>query len=152
MESSFILFEKDFNKLKRKILEIKKNNKEVNIIYSGEDDDFNRLVLEKAEINFLMINLLKRRDFSNQRNSGFNQVFAKIAKKRNISIGINFDEIIRSNEKDKILSRIMQNIKLCNKNKIKMKFFYSKDNLRDSYDFKALGFALGMPTWMTKEL
>ena len=49
---------------------------------------------------------------------------SSIAKKNNIVIGINIDEIINSKLKQKaeILARIKQNIKLCNKNKIKMKF------------------------------
>ena len=48
-----------------------------------------------------------------------------------------------------ILARIKQNVKLCNKNKLKMKFIFEK-NKRDSYDLKSLGLVLGMPTWMTK--
>ena len=88
-----------------------------------------------------------------QRGSGFNQVMAKIAKKNNIVIGIKLDEIINSERKIKadILARISQNVKLCNKNKLKMKFISLKEK-RDNYDIKALGLVLGMPTWMVKNL
>jgi RNase P/RNase MRP subunit p30 len=79
---------------------------------------------------------------------------AKIAKKNHVSIGINLDEVIMSNGKIKsdVLSRIKQNIKLCNKNKLKMTFVFSDKNKRDIHDLKALGLVLGMPTWMTKSL
>ena len=71
---------------------------------------------------------------------------AKLAKKNNITIAINIDEITNSQSKEKadILARIQQNIKLCNKNKVKMTFIPKKD----SHDLKALSLALGMPTWM----
>ena len=46
---------------------------------------------------------------------------AKIAKKNNIAIGINQDELINSDsrKKSQILARIRQNIELCKKNKLK---------------------------------
>ncbi len=91
-----------------------------------------------------------RKDRQKQRDSGFNHVLAKLAKKKNVAIGINLDEIIESKEKAKILARIEQNIKLCNKNKLHMKFISKKK--RNDYDLKALGLVLGMPTWMTKKL
>ena len=97
-----------------------------------------------------MVLCTKRKDFQKQRNSGFNHVLAKIAKKNNICIGINLDEIINSNEKAKILARVVQNIKLCNKNKLKMKFIGKQ--IRNIYDLKSLGLVLGMPTWMTKSI
>jgi 7-cyano-7-deazaguanine synthase in queuosine biosynthesis len=81
---------------------------------------------------------------------------AKVAKKQNITIGINLDEIIDSNslkEREEIIARIKQNIKLCNKNNVKMKFIIQKEkNKRNAHDLKALGLVLGMPTWMTSSL
>lgn len=123
------------------------------IIFSSNDDKLNRKILEKESIDILLLNQAGRKDFHKQRNSGFNQVMAKIAKKKNIIIGINLDEIIKSHGKEKsgILARVMQNIKICNKNKLKMKFIY-KNQKRNIYDLKALGLVLGMPTNMIKEL
>ncbi len=129
------------------------HNKE--IIFSSDNDELNRKILEKEKIDILLINLAGRKDFQKQRNSGFNQVLAKIAQKNNITIGINFDEIIESSqfEKEKIFARIKQNIKLCNKNKLKMKFIIQNPkNQRNIYDLKSLGLVLGMGTWMTREL
>ena len=105
-----------------------------------------------------MLNQEKRKDFQKQRNSGFNQVLAKIAKKNNITIGINLDEILEAKslkQKAKILARTKQNIKLCNKNKLQMKFLSPSQNPKNSrniYDLKSLGLVLGMPTERIKEL
>jgi RNase P/RNase MRP subunit p30 len=80
-------------------------------------------------------------------------VLAKLAKNKEIIIGINLDEVIKSEDKERgaILARVRQNIRLCNKNKIKMKFIY-KNQKRNILDLKALGLVLGMPTWMVKNL
>ena len=52
-----------------------------------------------------------------------------------------------------MIARIKQNIKLCNKSKLKMEFIaQNKKNERNLHDLKALGLVLGMPTWMTKNL
>jgi len=150
MKNYILIQENDFQKARNKI----KKNKDKKIIFFSDNDELNRKVLEKEKIDILLLNQLKRKDTLKQRNSGFNHVLAKIAKKKEIIIGINLDEIINANQKQKskILARVMQNIKLCNKNKIKMKFISLKKNLRNIYDLKALGLVLGMPTWMTKEL
>lgn len=146
-----IIQESDFNKIRKKI----KDNPDKKIIFSGNNDELNRKVLEKEKIDVLLLNQTERKDRLKQRNSGFNQVLAKLAKKNNATIGINLDEILESQgeKKKDVLGRIKQNIKLCNKNKLKMNFIALKEkNNRDVYDLKALGIVLGMPTWMTKDL
>jgi len=140
-----IITAKNFNQARN---EIKKTG-DKDIIFTSNDDDLNRQVLEKEPIQVLLLNQLERKDFAKQRNSGLNQVLTKIAKKNNIAIGINLDELIDSKgkEKSKIISRIKQNIKLCNKNKVKMKFITTKENNKRNFqDLKALGLSLGMPT------
>ncbi len=145
-----IIREKDFIKARDKIKKSKSP-----IIFSSDDDELNRKILEKEKIDFLLLNQTERKDKLKQRNSGFNHVLAKIAKKQNIVIGINLDEIIESTGKNKaeILARVVQNIKICNKAKLKMKFMATNEkNKRDAKDLKSLGLVLGMPTWMTKNL
>lgn len=141
-----IISETIFEKARKEIMEAKKP-----IIFSSDNDELNRKILEKENIDVLLINLENRKDFQKQRNSGFNQVLAKVAKKKNVVIGINFDEIIESKDKELILARIQQNIKLCNKNKLKMKFI-QQEYKKNAQDLKSLGLVLGMPTWMTKNL
>lgn len=154
-EQDVLITETNFNRIKQKVKKAKEENKNLRIIFSSEEDELNRKVIEKIpEIDILLIPLAKRKDFMKQRNSGFNHVMAKAAKKNNVLIGIDFDEILDSRnnlEKSKILSRVMQNIFLCNKNKLKI-IFISKKYKRNSRDLKSLGLVLGMPTWMAKDL
>ncbi len=149
MKKDILISENNFDKARQQI----RKNFNNQIIFSSNNDELNRKILEKENINVLLINQAGRKDKQKQRNSGFNQVLAKISKKKKVAIGINLDEIINSKakEKSKILARIKQNIKLCNKNKIQMKFISFK-NKRDIYDIKALGLVLGMPTWIIKHL
>jgi RNase P/RNase MRP subunit p30 len=146
-----IISELTFEKARKKISEVKSKNKK--IIFAGDDDELNRKILEKLKIDILLITLTGKKDFQKQRNSGFNQVLAKAANKSQVTIGINLDELIyeKGKKKSELLGRIMQNIKLCNKNKLKMQFI-SERNTRNIYDIKALGSVLGMPTWMTSNL
>ena len=146
-----IISGKTFEKARKEINE----NKSKEIIFTNDDDDLNRKIIEKLPINILLLNQKDRKDFQKQRNSGLNQVLAIIAKKNKISIGINLDEIIESSPKQKaeILARVKQNIVLCNKQKIQMKFItQNSENKRNPHDLKSLGLILGMPTWMTKGL
>ena len=144
-----ILVEKNFNRLK----DLVKKNKDKEIVFTSSDDELNRKVLEKLKIQIILIPLSNRKDFQKQRNSGFNQVMAKEAMKNKIKIGIDLDEIINAKKEEKadILARLKQNIFLCNKNKVEMKFVLNKHK-RNIHDLKALGLILGMPTSMTKKL
>lgn len=148
-----IIQENSFEKARNKI---KKESPPEGIIFTSENDDLNRKVLEKLDIETLLLNQKNRKDYHKQRNSGLNHVLAKIAKERKIEIGINLDEILEIKnkiEKAKILSRIKQNIKLCSKNDVKMKFIsLKKQNQEDKKQLKSLGLVLGMPTWMIKKL
>ena len=143
-----VISEEDFQKARN---EIRKNSGK-KIIFSGSDE-MNRKVLEKEKIDVLLIKLGGRKDRIKQRDSGFNQVLAKLAQKKEVAIGIFLDEIINSDrkEKTKILARLRQNVGICKKNKLKMTFI-SERHQKDKYDLKALGLVLGMPTWMTSTL
>ena len=79
---------------------------------------------------------------------------AKLAKKNNIKLGVNLDELIESSGKQKseIIARIKQNIKLCNKNKIEMIFINLNKKNRDPYDLRSLGLVLGLKTELVSKL
>ncbi len=148
MERKAVIHENDFDKARKLI----KENSGKRIIFSSDDEEVSRKVLEKEDISVFLINQAGRKDFQKQRDSGFNHVMAKLARKKEVVIGINLDELIKASEKEKaaIIARIKQNIKICNKNKLKMKFVY-KNQKRNSYDLAALGLVLGMPTDMLKD-
>ncbi len=147
MKNQILIQETNFDSARKKIRE----NKDKLIIFSG-NDELNRKILEKEKIDILLLNQSQRKDKQKQRDSGFNQVLAKLAKKSDITIGINLDEIINAKFKEKaeIIARIKQNVSLCKKNKLKMKFI--TQNEKDTYDLRALGLVLGMPTTITKNL
>ncbi|HOC97034.1 MAG TPA: hypothetical protein PKJ54_02015, partial [Candidatus Pacearchaeota archaeon] len=122
-DTQILITQKDFNKLKNEVKKAKEQGKQ--IIYFSEDDELNRKVIEKLEINVLLLTLNQRKDFQKQRNSGFNQVMARTMNKNRIYLGINLDEIIEETnykKKSEIFARIRQNIEICNKNKVAMKF------------------------------
>ncbi len=125
MKNIILIQDSDFNQIRKKI----KENPNKKIIFSSDNDELNRKVLEKEKIDILLLNQAHRKDKLKQRNSGLNSVLAKIAKKNNIIIGINLDEIIESKEKQKreILARVKQNIMLCNKNNLRMEFIALKN-------------------------
>jgi RNase P/RNase MRP subunit p30 len=148
-----IIKETNFEKIRAKIKKEREANPSKKILFVSKDDTLSRKVLEKTPINILVILQEGRKDKQKQRSSGLNQVLAKIAKKKNIQIGICLDEIIaaKKQEKSDILARVIQNIDICKKAKVQMQFCGCKYP-RNLYDKKSLGLVLGMPTWMTKNL
>jgi RNase P/RNase MRP subunit p30 len=141
-----ILTEKNFSRLK----EMVKKEKEKEIIFSSADDELNRKVMEKLDVSGILISLSERKDYMKQRNSGFNQVMAKIAKKKGIFIAIDFNELTNSKEKSRIISRLKQNIFLCNKYGIILKFINVEN--KNLLDLKSLLLVLGLKTSLIKNL
>ena len=111
----------NLNEARKQIQELKKENKEIAVI--SKDEDFNRKILEIKGINLFVVDEKGiGKDSLKQRNSQLNQVLCKMAKKNDISIGINFEEISKLEKKQKVvaIARLVQNIKLCRKNKNKI--------------------------------
>lgn len=101
----------------RRILDSIRKTKKIIVIVGG-DNIYNRRVLETMNINYLVSpEKTDKKDNLKQRDSGFNHVLAKIAKKKNISILINFNEIKSLSDKEQInvIQRLIQNIKICRK-------------------------------------
>ena len=127
------------------------------IIVQGRDEEFNRKVLENKKVKILLDSENTNKEANLlQRNSGLNHVLCKIAKENNIIIGINLQEIVKREGKERAdyLAKVMQNVMLCKKYKSKMlmtTFANSENELRNSYDMKALCLVLGMDTKMAKE-
>ncbi len=149
----YIIKEENFEKIRKKVLEIKDQNK--TIIFESKDEELIRKVAEKLPVDILLIDLYGKKDKQKQRDSGINEVIARIIQKNGIKIGINFDEIVESpiKEKTNIIARIKQNVRICNKNKIEMTFIIQKkENQKNIYDLKSLAITLGMPTWMVSKI
>jgi RNase P/RNase MRP subunit p30 len=145
-QDQIFIEENNFEKARKKIRE----NSGKFIIFSSADDELNRKILEKEKINVLLINETERKDFQKQRDSGLDRVMARLAKKSGALIGIKVEEISESDKKTKakIISRVIQNIEICKKEKTNMTFV-SKHQINQQ-SLSSLGLSLGMPSWMLK--
>ena len=137
----------------RKKIEIKAKEGS-KVIVKGRDDSFNRKILEDKKVNIVVSpEHGYKKDKLKQRDSGLNHILCRIASDNGIAIGIDFQEILSKRDEGKKqiaehLARIMQNIKLCRKAKVKM-ILMNKTGKSD-YDLKALLITWGMPTDMAK--
>ena len=130
----------DIEQVKNQIKDSKKNP----IIVNAQNDNFNRKILEygKFDILFFSSNFLKqKKDGLRQIDSGFNHILGKIASKNKIAIGFDLNDINQLEKKDKaiILSKIIQNIKICRKTKTKIAFINYKDKINLSNLLMSLG-------------
>src|SRR3989338_8145669 len=108
-----IINTQNLNEARKQIQKLKKENKQV--IVWAQTDEFNRKILENKDVDMIAGLELNKKDRLKQRDSGLNEVLAKLAKQNNIKIGLDISELKnkKGKEKAKILARIMQNIKLC---------------------------------------
>ena len=121
------------------------------LVVQGSNDEVNRAAVEDKRVAMLLDPEIERkRDFSDWRNSGLNDVLCRFASQNNVAIGINLSSLPENKfELAERLGRIMQNIRLCRKFKAKMLIF-SEENIND-FDLMSISFALGMSTEQAKE-
>lgn len=126
----------------------KVNNERDLVVVEGSKN--NRAVLENKKVDLLLSpEKGVKRDSLHYRNSGLNHVLCKLAKKNDIAIGFSFNDVLLSNgeRRAKILGRMMQNVSLCRKYKLKMVIgSFAKDRwqMRKSTDLISFGVCLGM--------
>lgn len=126
----------NINEVRKQIQKLKKEGKQ--IIVKAQDDEFNRKILEMQGIDILLSpEIHARKDKLKQRDSGLNEILCKLARKNNIKIGINLEEIskLQKKEKAKILSRIMQNISLCKRTGTEIVIYPKKYKKQDIIAF-----------------
>ena len=115
----------------KKANELKKLDNELNIVEGGM---FNRKILENRKVDVLVSpEKIAKNDYLHYRNSGLNHVLCKLAKKNNIAIGLNFNDVLHSKgeERARLLGRMMQNVRLCRKYRIMMIFASFARNFYD---------------------
>ena len=113
-----IISSDNLNQVRKEIQFLKKNKK--TIIVQAQSPEFNRKVLEIKDVDIIInLEFHNRNDSLKQRDSGLNEILAKLAAKNNIKIGIDLNKIKNLDKKQKaiILSRIKQNIALCKRTK-----------------------------------
>lgn len=110
----------------------------------------NRTAVEARKVDILLSPEKSiKKDSLHHRNSGLNHVTCKLAQKNKIAIGFNFNDVLVSNglKRAKILGRMMQNVKLCRKYKLRMllgSFANDKWQMRAKNDLISFGIVLGM--------
>ncbi len=118
-------------------------------IILAQNDEFNRKIIEYGNFDILLsIEKGNRANKIRQTDSGLNHILAKIAKNKNVAIGIDLEEIksLESKQKAERLSKIIQNIKLCRKSKTKVAI--KTNSLEKAREFLS---ALGASTQQIKE-
>jgi RNase P/RNase MRP subunit p30 len=133
----------------RKIIEsLFKQGKKV--VICAKDDDFNRKILESGKIELIYgFESFSRKNKLKQRDSGLNHILCKITRENNIKIGIDFSDLLKRKEFDMAdyIGKVIQNIKLCNKNNVKMVLINNRLSKNSVYSILS---TLGMPTNMIK--
>ena len=122
-----------------------KNEKSFVAVRSSYDD---RDTIEKLKPNIIFsFEDNGKRDFIHQRASGLNQIICKSAKENDTIIGFSLSSFLNAKDMHKVLGKIMQNIILCRKFKVKTviaSFARNPFEMRGPNDlislFKALGY------------
>jgi RNase P/RNase MRP subunit p30 len=109
---------------------------------------FSQQLFESKAIRMIFELETQKRDFSTFRNSGLNQVLSMIAKKKGMEIGFSISEILEASAEERadIIGRMMQNLWLCEKYEVKMRFAsFAKEPMlmRSICDIKSLMRCIG---------
>ena len=117
------------------------------VIVKSRGDD--REIFERSKPDMIFaIEEKQKRDYMHQKGSGLNDVLSKLAVKNKIILGYSFNSILLSKKKkEKIMGKMMQNIELCRKYKIKMcaaSFAKKPYQMRAYHDLVAFFVNLGM--------
>ncbi len=123
--------------------ELKKSK--LNIV---QGNTINRDILENKNIDILVNpELGLKKDSLHFRNSGLNKILCNLARKNNIIIGFSFSNFLNSRDRSLLLGRMMQNVRLCRKFKVKMivaSFATDEFELRSIDTLRAFSSIIGM--------
>ena len=137
-----VLTPKKFNEARR--LNFSKNI----VIVKSFDEEISRACLENKNVDILIGSELSNdKDFIHFRKSGLNQVLCKLAKKNDIAIGFSFSDLINYDKREVLLGRMMQNVFLCRKYKLKtvLGSFANKDiEIKNKSELMSFGKVIGM--------
>ena len=113
------------------------------VVVARSSDSFeDRLVIEKFRPSIIYnLETSSRKDFMHQRNSGLNHVLCMIAHDNNVAIGFNYSLLQHKERMSVMVGRMMQNMMLCKKYKLKTVFAsFATDpwQLRSKVDVESL--------------
>ncbi|MEK6900292.1 MAG: RNase P subunit p30 family protein [Nanoarchaeota archaeon] len=118
-------------------------NKKLKTIYKAESEKMLRFVLEKSQVDILYgMETINPKDSTHYVRSGLDQILCSIAKEKGKIIAISFAELLHSEQRGRLLARMMFNVKLCKKYKVPVlitNFASSVSDLRSAKDLEAFG-------------
>jgi len=123
----------------------------------AESSDDNRFFIEGKKIKLIYgFEETNRKDYMHQRASGLNHIICELAGKNNVAIGFSYNSLFNKNAQiaSSLIGRMMQNIFLCQKYKVKTSIgsFSSRPfEMRNSHDLASLFTTLGMDKKKIKE-
>ena len=146
LRTGFIVNQKNMNKALQysKLLAVKSSDKDRYFIESKKI----KLIYGFEDVN--------RKDYLHQRASGLNHILCELANKNNIMIGFSYSSLFNKNPETSalIMGRMMQNIALCQKYKVKTaigSFSQNPFEIKAHHDVASLFSMLGMDGKRIKE-
>ena len=117
-------------------------------IAEGDGEDKAIKAVSNSSIDIIInVENWNKKDKMNARTSGLNQVICKEANENKIAIGFDFNNVLNSEDKQKVIGRMMQNVRLCRKYNVRMILFSGAKNkfeMRSAKDLIAFGKVIGM--------
>ena len=127
------------------------------ILLAVKSSDKDRLFIEDKKIKLIYgFEGLNKKDYMHQRASGLNHILCELARKNNIAIGFSYSSLFNISGKatSLLIGRMMQNIRLCQKYKVKTiigSFSEKPFDLRAHHDVMSLFNIFGMDNRKIKE-
>jgi len=124
--------------------------KQITKVVICKSPENNRSVFEKIRPSVVFeLETLSKKDSMHSRNSGLNHILCSLANKNNILVGFSFSSVLDSEGifKSQILGRMMQNIRLCRKYKVRTVIASFADGpykMRAFHDLRSFFISLGM--------
>ena len=121
---------------------LRKKDRKNKIAIKAQDYPYNKKILAYGKFDvFLDSHLKKTKNSLKKIDSNFNSYLSKLAKKNNISVGIDLKEIknLKKRDKAEALTKIIQNIRFCRKNKVNISLIEVQDYLNAKAFLSSLG-------------
>ncbi len=122
-----------------------------------KSSDKDRLFIESNKVKLIYgFEDVQKKDYLHQRASGLNHTLCDLAKEHNVAICFSYASLFNKSDRTAamLIGRMMQNIKLCRKYKVKTtigSFSERPFDLRSHYDVASLFLTLGMDSDSIKE-
>ena len=141
LDSKFIVLEGTNKKEMLSAIQRAKGKKQV-AVYQAKEEETLRFVVEKTAVDIVLgVEQIHPKDSVHYVRSGLDQVLCSLAAKRGVAFGFSFAQVLHSSHRPYLLARMMANIRLCKKYKVRMVFstFASELwELRSAADLQAL--------------